>query len=506
MIAFILLALLTLPVARLIGTRENVAKRWLWFLIAAIQVYVVVAIGLRDAGGLLREWALFGSASSGSGLGWLLALSMSVVTIAMLQMRRRATHPFSAAVLCLQLAVSALAFYQATALAGIQAFWVAPLLVFILRKMDFGRRWRDLTGKVDETHYASSFLELSYTPGSDTFDIVFKQGRRGPLASGVKLLSLPSSEQGVWKDAYLDEERAKLQNEHAQPVKLPFAAQGLPLVHELWSAYMGDANSCFGDPCLNLLIRSKEEETLYTPTSTQTTYVPGSTATGWTNNGQMINVDIPGKTITTQVQSGPATWAPSGYCTVTIEANLNDVCYSYTMTAVPKKEANLIVSVGQAINKKAWATIHAMQRAEKAQHEAAAQKRRAAEQAAVEAASTKAAESVRQVLEAAGFHASGEGVFSWHRHDPSGVLVELIAADRNGRAFVVAGQGADRWQGLWQGAEAKLEGNALQLKVVDEAYRAQHLAERRFSLMTNVGLNEQQAWCDRVNLLGAAKA
>ncbi|MFX8031977.1 hypothetical protein ABTK54_19515, partial [Acinetobacter baumannii] len=72
---------------------------------------------------------------------------MSVVTIAMLQMRRRATHPFSAAVLCFQLAVSALVFYQATALAGIQAFWVAPLLVFILRKMDFGRRWQDLTGK-----------------------------------------------------------------------------------------------------------------------------------------------------------------------------------------------------------------------------------------------------------------------------------------------------------------------------------------------------------------------
>lgn len=493
MIVFILLALLTWFAARLIGARENVAKRWPWFLIAAIQVYVVAAIGLRDAGSLLREWALFGSASSGNGLGWLLALSMGVVTTAMLQMRRRATHPFSAVVLCFQLAVSALVFYRATALAGIQAFWVAPLLVFILRKMDFGRRWQDLTGEVDETHYASSFLELSYTPGSDTFDVVFKKGKRG------QLFSLPSSEQGVWDKSHSDTQRAELKKKHAQPVKLPFAAQGLPLMHEQLNGYTVSADSSFGDPCPNLRIRYTEERTSFTPTSTQTTYVPGSTATGWTNDGQMVNLDVPGRTITTHVQSGPAMSVPSGYCTVTVEVNLNNVCYSYTMTVVPKKEADLIVSVGKAINEKVWATINANRVEQQARHAAAAKAQR-------EALKQKASEAVRQALEDAGFAQAPEAVFSWYRHDSNGSLTELIAADRTGRALVVAGQGTERWQGAWQGAEARLEGNALQLKVVDDAYRAQHLTERRFRMMLNAGQNELQTWCDRVNLLGATKA
>lgn len=498
MIAFILLALLTLPAARLIGARENAAMRWLWLQIAAIQVYVLLAIFLRDAGGLLRGWAQFGAGFSNGGLGWLLAFCMSVATTAVLQRRRRATRPYSAAVLVFQLAVTGIVFARGTSLLGIQAFWLALPLVFILRKVDFGRSWQDVTGEVDATHYASSLLELSYTPGSDTFDIVFKKKK-----NGLKLLSLPSSEQGVWHRAHSDEQRAELQKKHAKPVELPFAAQGLPLVHERVSSHMSGPHSSFLEPCPNLFIRCNEAQTAVRPTSTQTTYVPGSTSTGWTSDGQMINVNTPGKTITTEVPYGPTSWVPSGYCTVLIEVNLNNVCYSCTMTAVPKKEADLIASVGNAINKKTWDTIHAMKEAERARHEAAAQKRRAAEQASQEAMAKKAAESVQQVLDAAGFHASGEGVFSWHRHDQSGILTELIAADRTGRALVMAGQGADRWHGVWQGAEAKLEDNALKLKVVDEAYRAQHLTERRFSMMINAGQSELQTWCDRINLLAA---
>ncbi|WP_104657528.1 hypothetical protein [Ralstonia insidiosa] len=492
MIAFLLLALLTVPLARLIGARENAAMRWLWLQIAAIQGYVVLAIFMRDAGDLLREGALYGAGAGGSGPNWLLALCMSVATTVVVQLRRRATRPYSTAVFVFQLAVAGVVFHWATAMAGIQAFWLALPLVFILSKVDFGRRWQDVTGEVDATHYASSLLELSYTPGSDTFDIVFKKSKQ------VQLLSLPSSEQGLLMQSQSDQQRAGFQKEHVKPVKLPFAAQGLPLMHELLNAYMAhaNANSCFGDPCPNLHIRYHEEQRAFTPTSTQTTYVPGSTSTGWTNDGQMVMVDTPGKTITTEVQTGPTSWVPSGYCTVLVEVNLNDVCYSCTMTTIPKKEAELIASVGRAINEKVFATIQAKQDADRARDQQAAKLRR-------EASQQNAAEAVRQALEGAGFPEPVEGVFSWYRHDQNGSLIELIAADRTGRALVMAGQGAERWQGLWQGAEAKLEGNALKLKVVDEAYRTQHLTERRFSVMVNAGQNELQTWCDRVNLLAA---
>ncbi|GCB06433.1 hypothetical protein [Ralstonia sp. SET104] len=491
MIAFILLALLTVPAARLIGARESAPMRWLWLQIAAIQVYVVLAIVLREAGAGLRDGVLFGAGSGGSGRGWFLAFCMSVATTTVVQLCRRATRPSSAAVLVFQLAVAGFVFYWATAWAGIQAFWLALPLVFILRRVNFGRRWQDVTGEVDATHYASSLLELSYTPGSDVFDIVFKKSKR------VQLFSLPSSEQGVLRQSPMDQQRAGFQKEHVKPVKLPFAAQGVPLMHKVMNGYMAyaNANSCFDDPCPNLYIRYHEEETAFTPTSTQTTYVPGSTSTGWTNDGQMVVLDTPGKTITTEVQTGPASWVPSGYCTVLVEVNLNDVCYSCTITTVPKKEAELIASVGRAINEKVFAAIQAKHDADRTRDQEAAKMRR-------EASQQKAAEAVRQALEGAGFSKPVEGVFSWYRHDPNGSLMELIAADRTGRALVVASQGAERWQGLWQGAEAKLEGSALKLKVVDEVYRAQHLTERRFSMMLNAGFNELQTWCDRVNLLG----
>ena len=110
--------------------------------------------------------------------------------------------------------------------------------------------------------------------------------------------------------------------------------------------------------------------------------------------------------------------------------------------------------------------------------------------------------SLTEALEKAGLPSDAAGLFLYHAYDKEGAISELLAADRDGRGAIVASDGTQVWQGSWRGAEATLEADALVLKVDDEAYRQQYLAEHRLQLKLG-DKSDRLEWMDRIGILAA---
>lgn len=110
--------------------------------------------------------------------------------------------------------------------------------------------------------------------------------------------------------------------------------------------------------------------------------------------------------------------------------------------------------------------------------------------------------SLTEALEKAGLPSDAAGLFLYHAYDKEGAISELLAADRDGRGAIVASDGTQVWQGSWCGAEATLEADALVLKVDDEAYRQQYLAEHRLQLKLG-DKSDRLEWMDRIGILAA---
>lgn len=110
--------------------------------------------------------------------------------------------------------------------------------------------------------------------------------------------------------------------------------------------------------------------------------------------------------------------------------------------------------------------------------------------------------SLTEALEKAGLPGDAAGLFLYHAYDEEGAISELLAADRDGRGAIVASNGRQAWQGRWRGAEATLDADALVLKVDDEAYRQQYLAEHRLQLKLG-NKSDRLEWMDRIGILAA---
>lgn len=96
--------------------------------------------------------------------------------------------------------------------------------------------------------------------------------------------------------------------------------------------------------------------------------------------------------------------------------------------------------------------------------------------------------SLTEALEKAGLPGDAAGLFLYHAYDEEGAIV--------------ASNGRQAWQGRWRGAEATLDADALVLKVDDEAYRQQYLAEHRLQLKLG-NKSDRLEWMDRIGILAA---
>lgn len=95
---------------------------------------------------------------------------------------------------------------------------------------------------------------------------------------------------------------------------------------------------------------------------------------------------------------------------------------------------------------------------------------------------------------------------------PGGQIKWIVAADRDGRGLVAAGDEA--WHGSFKGASAKPvsiaaspgapAADGLEIEVRDAEFEAKHLARRRFKLMRGEAREKLLEWRDRINMLGGA--
>ena len=351
---------------------------------------------------------------------------------------------------------------------GLGGTYLLPFLLPLLIKLD--RSF--LTGKQSRvappfrsaikspTHYAGSRLELVHQPGSDV----------------VLVKVAAHSEIYQWKDLKCDAVEGQVPlviqlpgNEHWRPNLECAFTQG--------TNYVGN-------------------------TSTQSTYVPATTATGW-SDGQSISLTVPGHTVSSQVYTGDGFAVPDGIYTLSVKALFEPKGNKENLELgrFPKREEEEIRAVFAEINRHALALAEQRNAVvHQSRQEQLAQKRRDKE-----AAEARAGEKVRSLMREAGFGDNQADNFLRVICDDKGDLVEAIAADRAGRGVLVWDRGADQWLGQWGGAEAKVEDGRLQMKLVDPAYSEIHVTARRVSLRLGGGQALLVEWCDRIGMLAVQK-
>lgn len=237
-------------------------------------------------------------------------------------------------------------------------------------------------------------------------------------------------------------------------------------------------------------------------TTTQSTYVPSTTATGWTD-GQSITVTVPGQTVYSDVSTGNAVPVPDGTRMLNVIARFDprERKKNIELGCFPEREEEEIKSVFAEINRHALALVEQRNAAD---HQVR-QEKRLQELRDKEAAEAHSEQQVRSLMREAGFGDNEADNFLRIVCDDKGELVEAIAADRAGRGVLVWGRGAEKWLGHWSGAEAKIEDGRLQMKLVDPVYSEIHMAARRVSLKLSGGKTVLDEWCDRIGLLAAQK-
>jgi hypothetical protein len=222
-------------------------------------------------------------------------------------------------------------------------------------------------------------------------------------------------------------------------------------------------------------------------TVTKTVYVPSvTTITGTTSGGQMVTGTAygPGSSYDKEVRTG---WFLVHLRGITASNKL-------ALSKVQAAEANW---VARRIEK----TFAAPARnAANLLAERTAEQQKQDEVTRVEAAASKARQAVAALVHSAGM--SGENWYRY-RHDADGALIEVLAADREGRALAWYGGGNQRWSGRWKGATVKATRPALEIVVDDPAYREKHLTDRRVILAETWSQALRDEWVSRIEILAA---
>jgi hypothetical protein len=114
----------------------------------------------------------------------------------------------------------------------------------------------------------------------------------------------------------------------------------------------------------------------------------------------------------------------------------------------------------------------------------------------------RAQAALRKLAEQAGLNDEHwyDNRYSTHAENP-GVLLEAIAADREGRGYAVYNKGQSTWIGSWKQAVVHETRQGLDIQVNDSAYRQQHMTERRFQLGAHFTVQSCQEWVSRIRLL-----
>lgn len=122
--------------------------------------------------------------------------------------------------------------------------------------------------------------------------------------------------------------------------------------------------------------------------------------------------------------------------------------------------------------------------------------------------STEATErKIRDALDALAHQAGLAGErWTFHKASREGNLLEAIAADRLGAGYVVCSEGLERWMGSWHGAMLFSVDGGIDVQVDDPAYRAEHLAERRFVIGRGWPAPLRNEWSSRIALLAERPA
>lgn len=351
---------------------------------------------------------------------------------------------------------------------GLGGTYLLPFLLPVLIKLDRSL----LTAKQSQvappfrsaikspTHYAGRHLELQYQPGTDF--VLIKVAAHENNYLGKKFMN----------EAF--EGRAEL------AIQWAAGSQWLANLECVWEQgvkYVGG-------------------------TTTQSTYVPSTTATGWAD-GQSITVTVPGNTVYSEVYTGGAVAHPDGTRMLVLNARFDpkERKKKIELGCFPEREEAEIRQVFAEINRHALALAEQRNAADhQVEQEQRAQVRRDKE-----AAEARSEQQVRSLMREAGFGDNEADNFLRVICDDRGALVEAIAADRAGRGVLVWERGAAQWLGHWNGAEARIEDGRLQLKVVDPAYTEIHMTARRVSLRLGGGKTVLDEWCDRIGMLAAQK-
>lgn len=125
------------------------------------------------------------------------------------------------------------------------------------------------------------------------------------------------------------------------------------------------------------------------------------------------------------------------------------------------------------------------------------------EATAVEEAKQHAAVTLRSLLDEAGIDLSHGNHWCESRHDASGGLIEVLAADRNGNGVVWYENGKMRWQGSWTHAQVLVDRPNLELVVDDEAYSIKHMCDRRIRIAETWSQALRDEWVSRIRILSA---
>jgi hypothetical protein len=360
-----------------------------------------------------------------------------------------------------------------------------PLGLRVMRLLDFASRpayrvkrlTRSAT-RVSPTHYLHPLFEIAYQPGADTFT----------LKKALRLTKATKTAAGQ-TDPLL---------EYNEPVLIERTTGS----NDIWHT--------------NLACNFKKlTRTEYGQTVTST-YVPGTFTSGTTSSGEFVTMNTPGQTVYSSTPNGKTYEVDTGKTGATVSLSVAGKMQFIDLGVVTASEEKAIREVVAAIEtlqapriaERNAAAIAERQRVRDEAAMALKQRQELAEQeklAAQQAIAQRQQAALDQVLQRAGITAAAADLFLHRTHIPkTGELFELIVADRDGRGAAVADAGKSVWVGHWHGAEAQVAEGCLHLKLDDDAYRREHLAERRIKLLASGGLALQQQWADRITILSRA--
>lgn len=245
----------------------------------------------------------------------------------------------------------------------------------------------------------------------------------------------------------------------------------------------------------------EETETRYSDNSS-TQYIPGTTATGFSSSGETITVHTPGTSVYIPATKHFSYESKTGLHTATVFIVIDDMGYHVVLPKMKTRDKAALDEVVTAIRTALAERCAQSNTREVADAEAQRIEKAAAAQQAAQDAKEAARLACVALLERAGLRRTEGDLFLHYDYDATGALTRLIAADRDGHGLLLSG--SDVWMGSWKNAELvqrKAE-RELHFKVVDEAYRQQHLKERRLVVR---GWSDPLCteWQDRIALLNA---